>query len=86
MKINIKNTMAMVVSKKPNAPKINIAIDGQHIEKETSYMYLGSLITDDGRCEKRDQEDNHDTTDMRTLLSCRGITLKTRLRAIKCYI
>ena len=25
-------------------------------------------------------------TNMRTLLSCRGINLKTRLRAIKCYI
>ena len=27
MKINIKKTKAMVVSKKPNSPKINIAID-----------------------------------------------------------
>ena len=42
----------MVVSKKPNSPKINIAIDGQHIEQVTSYMYLGSLITEDGRSEK----------------------------------
>ena len=44
MKIN-KKTKAMVVSKKPNSPKINIAIDGQHIEQVTSYVYLGSLIT-----------------------------------------
>ena len=36
MKINIKKTKAMVVSKKPNSPKINIAIDGQHIEQVTS--------------------------------------------------
>ena len=42
----------MVVRKKPNSPKINIAIDGQHIEQITSYMYLGSLITEDGRSEK----------------------------------
>ena len=40
MKINIKKTPAMVVSKKPNSPKINIAIDGQKIEQVTSYMYL----------------------------------------------
>ena len=52
MKINIKKTKEMAVSKKPNSPKINIAIDGQHIEQVTSYMYLGSLITEDGRCEK----------------------------------
>ena len=32
MKINIKKSKAMVVSKKPNSPKINIAIDGQRIE------------------------------------------------------
>ena len=31
MKINIKKTKAMVVSRKPNSPKINIAIDGQQI-------------------------------------------------------
>ena len=51
MKINIRKTKAMVVSKKPNSPKINIAIDGQ-IEQVTSYVYLGSLITEDGRSEK----------------------------------
>ena len=37
MKIYIKNTKAMVVSKKPNSPKINIAIDGQQNEQVTSY-------------------------------------------------
>ena len=42
----------MVVSKKTNSPKISNAIDGQLIEHVTSYMYLGSLITDDGRSEK----------------------------------
>ena len=52
MKINIKKTKAMVVSKKPNSPKINIAIDGEQIEQVASYMYLGSLITEDGRSEK----------------------------------
>ena len=62
MKINIKKTKVMVVSRKPNSPKINIAIDGQHIEQVTSYMYLGSLITEDGRCKKRDQEENHDSS------------------------
>ena len=110
LKINIKKTKTMVVSKKPNSPKINIAIDGQHIEQVTSYVYLGSLITatpddgnsqrkrrrrgslitEDGRCEKeikrRIMIARSTFTNMRTLLSCRGINLKTRLRAIKCYI
>ena len=90
MKTNIKKTKAMVVSKKPNTHKINIAIDGQHIEQVTSYMYLDSLITEDGRCEKeikrRIMIARTTFTNMRTLLSCRCINLKTRLRAIKCYI
>ena len=80
----------MVVSKKSNSHKINIAIDGQHIEQVRSSMYLGSLITEDGRCKKeikrRIMIARTTFTNMRTLLSCRGINLKTRLRAIKCYI
>ena len=90
MKINIKKTKTMVVSKKPNSPKINFAIDGEQIEQVASYMYLGSLITEDGRSEKeikrRIMIARSTFTNMRTLLSCRGINLKTRLRAIKCYI
>ena len=90
MGINIKKTKAMVVSKKPNSPKINIAINGQHIEQVTSYMYLGNLITEDGRSEKvikrRIMIAQTTFTNMRTLLSCRGINLNTILRAINCYI
>ena len=44
MKINIKKTNAMVVSNKPNSPKINIAIDGQQIEQVTSYIYASWLL------------------------------------------
>ena len=90
MKINIKKTKTMVVSKKPNIPKINIAIDGQHIQQVTSYMYLGSSITEDGRFEKEIKRRMMIAwttfTNRKTLLSYRGINLKTRLREIKCYI
>ena len=90
MEINIKKTKAMVVSKKPNSPKINITIDREQIEQVTSYMYLGSSITEDGRSEKeikrRIMIARSTFTNMRTLPSYRGINLKTRLRAIQCYI
>ena len=53
-------------------------------------MYLGSLITEDGRSEKeinrRIMIARTTFTNMRTLISCRGINLKTRLRAIQCYM
>ena len=39
MQINIKRTKAMVVSKKPNSIKINIAIYGQHI---SNIIYVSS--------------------------------------------
>ena len=84
MKINTKKTKAMVVSKKPNSPKINIAIDGQQIEQVTSYMYIGSLITEDGKSEKEIKRRiviARTLANIRTPLSCRDINLKTRLRA-----
>ena len=80
----------MGVSKKPNSPKVNIAIDGEQIEQVTSCIYLGSIITEDGRSEKeinrRIMIARSTFTNMRTILSGRGINLKTRLRAIQCYI
>ena len=89
MKIDIKKTKAMVVSKQPHLPKINVAIDGQHIEQITSHMYLGSLITEDVRSEKeikrRIMIARTTFTNMKTLLLCRDITMNAILRAIKCY-
>ena len=40
VKININKTKAMGVSKRPNSSKINVVIDGQHIEQVTSYYYV----------------------------------------------
>ena len=80
----------MVVSKKPNSPKQNIAIEGQHIEQVTSYMYFGRLVTEDGRSDKeikrRIMIARTTFTNMRILLSCSGINLKIGLRATQRYI
>ena len=43
MKINIKKTYAMVVSTKQNSPKVDIAIDGQHIVQVTSLFVYWEL-------------------------------------------
>ena len=73
---------------KPNSLKVNIAIYGQTIEQATSHMYLG--VTEDGRSEKETMIiimiALTKFTNIRTLLSCRGTNLKTRLRAIKWYV
>jgi hypothetical protein len=51
MKINIKKTKIMRVSRTSGKP-VAILVNGVSLEQVTSYKYLGSVFTDDGRCEK----------------------------------
>jgi len=50
MKINVKKTKVMRVSRKGGGD-IKIFIDRQQVEQVKKFKYLGSIITDDGRCE-----------------------------------
>src|ERR1043165_4914434 len=49
MKINIKKTKVMRVSREGG--DVNITINGTKLEQVKSFKYLGHTITDDGRCE-----------------------------------
>src|SRR6476469_7431713 len=49
MKINIKKTKAMVVSRN-RGERVNITVEGQSVEQVSKFRYLGSLISEDGRC------------------------------------
>ena len=49
MRINIKKTKTMVVSKK-DGRTVSIMIDGQKVEQVKTFKYLGSVIAEDGRC------------------------------------
>ena len=49
MKINLKKTKVMRISHTTNK-NVKITIDGTRIEAVTEFKYLGSIITDDGRC------------------------------------
>jgi hypothetical protein len=49
MKINIKKTKTMVVSKHEGI-NLDIRIDGQSLEQVKKFKYLGAMITEDGRC------------------------------------
>src|SRR6478609_6456300 len=49
MKINIKKTKAMVVSRN-GGERVNITVEGQSVEQVSKFRYLGSLISEDGRC------------------------------------
>ena len=50
MKINLKKTKVMRITHTINK-NIKITIDGVRIKAVTEFKYLGSIITDDGRCE-----------------------------------
>ena len=49
MKINIIKTKAMMVSRN-GGERVNITVEGQSIEQVSKFRYLGSLISEDGRC------------------------------------
>ena len=51
MKIIIKKTKLMTISKQPGK-LVKLFIDGYQIEQVSSFYYLGSIIREDGRSEK----------------------------------
>ena len=51
MKINIKKTKVMVVTR-GTRPALHITIHGELIEQVEEFCYLGSVITEDGKCHR----------------------------------
>src|SRR6478609_814948 len=49
MKINIKKAKAIVVSRS-GGERVSITVEGQSVEQVSKFRYLGSLISEDGRC------------------------------------
>ena len=47
MKINVKKTKAMVVSREEGR-EVSLVIDGQKVEHVTSFKYLGAIVTENG--------------------------------------
>src|SRR5271170_6243031 len=51
MKVNVKKTKVMRISRQGGG-KVNLGIGGQCVEQVTKFKYLGSYISEDGRCEE----------------------------------
>jgi len=49
MKINVKKTKIMVVSREEGRTA-NITVDGQKVEQVKTFKYLGAIITEKGTC------------------------------------
>lgn len=90
MKINARKTKTMVISRKNITPKTRITVDGIELEQVNKFIYLGHLITEDGKSDadiKRRIEIAKSTfIKMSKTLTCRKITLNTRKRLMKCYV
>ena len=50
MKINVKKTKVMVISRKRTGP-VTVTLNGERIEQVVKFCYLGSWVTEDGRCD-----------------------------------
>ena len=48
MEMNVKKTKVMRISRQPSA--VTIMMGQKHLENVECVKYLGSMLTDDGRC------------------------------------
>ena len=90
MEMNLVKTKAMVISKQIQAPKVNIMIQGRSIEQVPEMVYLGSLLTYNGKCEKEIRRGigmaRIAFAKLKTVLVSRNIKMCTRIKLIKCYV
>lgn len=87
MRINIKKTKVMKIGKQQS--QIHVVIEGKVLEQVHNFKYLGSLIAEDGYCEKEIRAriamakaafERHNTL----FTGC--IRLQLRKRMIKCFV
>ncbi|KAI5726285.1 hypothetical protein M8J77_026528 [Diaphorina citri] len=88
MKINMKKTKVMCVSKKENK-RMNVIINGEKLDQVEKYKYLGAEITTDGRCEteiiKRINLTKRAFWNHKDLMKS-GVNIHTKLRLLKTYM
>ena len=89
MKMNTKKTKMMLISRDDNKSTMNITIDGTPVEQVNKFVYLGELITDDGKCDseilRRIEIAQGTFMKMARVLTSGQIALTTRKRLLKCY-
>lgn len=87
--INVEKTEILVISKKAQVPICNVRVNGEIVKQVRRCCYLGSSITEDGRCneeiKRRICEAKKVFQKMRNILSNRHLSIKTS-RAVKTYV
>lgn len=89
LKVNMDKTKVLVASK-TNAPRVRIEARGRRIEQVEKFSYLGSLITEDCRCEKEIKTRigiaKSAFTRMKAYLTNRKLSTEIRKRAAKTFV
>jgi hypothetical protein len=89
LKINIKKTKIMVVSRDTDK-EFDIKVQNQKLEKVEEFIYLGHLITSDGKYEREIKRRiaiaKSNFEKMSSILTTRNIKLQIRKRLLQCYV
>jgi len=90
LKMNVKKTKTMIITKGTDRPRMKIVIDGKVVEQVDNFAYLGQLVTEDGRTEsevrRRIGIAKNSFDKLRKVLTSNKIKLETRMRLTQCYI
>ena len=90
LQLNINKTETMVITKSADIPTSNIIIQNKALKQAQSFVYLGSTITPDGRCNKEIEKciaiAKSSFNNMRNILINLNINIQTRIRTMEAYI
>ena len=90
LKMNMRKTQTMVISRRGEVPRSNIRIDGSMVEQVDRFNYLGSLISSNGRCEdeikRRINIAKSAYNRIKKLITNKKMSVHTRKRFVKCYV
>ena len=88
MKLNVKKTKVMVIERNPSTSCV-VTVNGEELEQIQSYIYLGTMITSDGRPDKeikrRISMAKSKFFQLGTILRD-NISVRVKYKIIKCYV
>ena len=77
----------MVVCRSKETPQVSISVNGINLEQVKQFKYLGQLIIDDGKTDRRRIEiARKNFMNMKDTLTTRRMRLETKKRLVRCYI
>jgi len=91
IKINVRKTKCMVISKNDSSALcMNLSVGLDQIEQVKQFVYLGSLITSDGRCDaeirRRVEIARKSFNSMKSLFCNKSLSFSIRMRMVQCYV